>query len=250
AYVRLCGEVLLAVGGVADFCRAAWRRHLAADRFCPALRVGLHYRAGTHGHPPVLECRRQYRSTPASERSRSSHAIDRRMYRHVDLGGPHHAIPGRDRQQSGYAECLYQRCAHAEPGPPRRTVGGSAMKRLLSWLYLPTMLLGLWLLLNDSLSPGNIALGGVLALFFGWASQALRPVRARPRKPLVALKLLWRVAVDVFNSNLEVARIIWLGPRDIAPGFLKIPIKLKDPHGLAVLSCIVTYTPGTVWAEF
>ncbi len=124
------------------------------------------------------------------------------------------------------------------------------MKRLLSWLYLPTMLLGLWLLLNDSLSPGNIALGGVLALFFGWASQALRPVRARPRKPLVALKLLWRVAVDVFNSNLEVARIIWLGPRDIAPGFLKIPIKLKDPHGLAVLSCIVTYTPGTVWAEF
>lgn len=124
------------------------------------------------------------------------------------------------------------------------------MKRLLSWLYLPTMLLGLWLLLNDSLSAGNILLGGLLALFFGWASQALRPVRARPRKPLVALKLLWRVAVDIFNSNLEVARIIWLTPRGIAPGFLKIPIKLKDPHGLAVLSCIVTYTPGTVWAEF
>ena len=25
---------------------------------------------------------------------------------------------------------------------------------------------------------------------------------------------------------------------------------MKDPHGLAALSCIVTYTPGTVWAEF
>lgn len=124
------------------------------------------------------------------------------------------------------------------------------MKSILSWLYLPTMLLGLWLLLNDSLSMGNIVLGGLLALFFGWASRALRPVRARPRKPLVALKLLWRVAVDVFNSNLVVAGIIWKRPHNIAPGFIKIPIALRDPHGLAVLSCIVTYTPGTVWSEF
>ncbi|HLV28649.1 MAG TPA: Na+/H+ antiporter subunit E [Burkholderiaceae bacterium] len=123
------------------------------------------------------------------------------------------------------------------------------MKRLISWLYLPTLLLGLWLLLNDSISPGNIALGGALALFFGWASQALRPLRARPRHPIVALKLIWRVAVDVFNSNLEVARIIWVGRSNISPGFIKIPITMTDPHGLAALSCIVTYTPGTVWAE-
>ena len=124
------------------------------------------------------------------------------------------------------------------------------MKRVLSWLYLPTLLLGLWLLLNDSLSLGNIVLGGALALFFGWASTALRPLRARPRKPLVALRLIWRVAVDIFNSNLAVARIIWLGPRDISPGFIKIPLEMKDPHGLAALSCIVTYTPGTVWSEY
>ena len=124
------------------------------------------------------------------------------------------------------------------------------MKRVISWLYLPTLLLGLWLLLNDSLSPGNIVLGGILALFFGWASQALRPLRARPRHPLTALKLIWRVAVDVFMSNLAVARIIWVDRHTITPGFIKIPIEMKDPHGLAALSCIVTYTPGTVWSEF
>ncbi len=123
------------------------------------------------------------------------------------------------------------------------------MKRVINWLYLPSMLLGLWLLLNDSLSPGNIVLGGALALFFGWASQALRPLRARPRRPWVAVKLVVRVAIDVFNSNLEVARIIWVGRSQISPGFIKIPISMKDPHGLAALSCIVTYTPGTVWSE-
>jgi len=124
------------------------------------------------------------------------------------------------------------------------------MKRVLGWLYLPSLLLGLWLLLNDSLSPGNIVLGGALALFFGWASTALRPLRARPRKPLVALKLIWRVAVDVFRSNLDVSRIVWKDYKNISPGFIKIPIAMKDPHGLAALACIITYTPGTVWAEF
>lgn len=24
---------------------------------------------------------------------------------------------------------------------------------------------------------------------------------------------------------------------------------MRDPHGLAMLACIVTYTPGTVWVE-
>jgi multicomponent K+:H+ antiporter subunit E len=124
------------------------------------------------------------------------------------------------------------------------------MKRLLGWLYLPSLLLGMWLLLNDSISPGNIVLGAALALFFGWASQALRPLRSRPRRPLTALKLLWRVAADILHSNLQVARIIWTGHKDITPGFIQIPLTMTDPHGLAVLSCIVTYTPGTVWSEF
>jgi multicomponent K+:H+ antiporter subunit E len=28
---------------------------------------------------------------------------------------------------------------------------------------------------------------------------------------------------------------------------VKIPLALKDPHGLAVLAAVVTSTPGTVW---
>lgn len=123
------------------------------------------------------------------------------------------------------------------------------MRITLQWLYLPTILLGLWLLLNDSISAGNIVLGVLLALFFGWASQSLRPLRARPRHPLIAFKLLCRVAVDVLKSNLAVAHIIWLSRNQITPGFIQIPIDMKDPHGLAALSCIITYTPGTVWAE-
>ncbi|HUH59833.1 MAG TPA: Na+/H+ antiporter subunit E [Candidimonas sp.] len=125
------------------------------------------------------------------------------------------------------------------------------MKRHLHRLTLPMVLLALWLLLNDSLSAGQIALGIVLSLLLGWAAKALRPLQAYPKKPLVALLLLFHVAVDIARSNIAVARIIWLGPRSRpTPTFIKIPLELRDPHGLAALACIVTYTPGTVWSDY
>jgi multicomponent K+:H+ antiporter subunit E len=30
---------------------------------------------------------------------------------------------------------------------------------------------------------------------------------------------------------------------------VRIPLELRDPHGLAVLAVIVTATPGTVWVD-
>ncbi len=124
------------------------------------------------------------------------------------------------------------------------------MKRRLHYLFLPLILLALWLLLNDTLSPGHLVLGTLFALFLNWLAFTVRPLRARVKHPLVALKLIWHVAVDITLSNIAVGRIIWLGKHRPEPGFLKIPLKMTDPHGLAALACIVTYTPGTVWSDY
>ncbi|NYT86762.1 Na+/H+ antiporter subunit E [Pollutimonas harenae] len=125
------------------------------------------------------------------------------------------------------------------------------MRRYLTLLMLPSVLLIIWLLLNDSLSIGQIVLGGILAVLLSWAASALRPVRASLKNILVALRLVSHVAIDITKSNIAVARIVWLGPRSNAtPGFIKIPLRMHDPHGLAALACIVTYTPGTVWSDY
>jgi len=127
------------------------------------------------------------------------------------------------------------------------------MKRFLDPLVLPAVLLALWLLLNDSLSAGQIVLGALLAILLSVALAAsrLRPLRSSPRHPLLALRLIGHVAWDIARSNIAVARIILLGRRAGAtPGFIQIPLKIKDPHGLAALACIVTYTPGTVWSGY
>ncbi|MGE4450749.1 Na+/H+ antiporter subunit E [Castellaniella sp.] len=123
------------------------------------------------------------------------------------------------------------------------------MKRLLQSLPLACLLLILWLVLNDSLSAGHLVLGAAIALTLALLAPILRPVRARLSHPLVALRLAGHVAADIARSNRDVGRIILLGPRAGAhPGFLDIPLRIRDPHGLAALACIVTFTPGTVWS--
>ena len=113
---------------------------------------------------------------------------------------------------------------------------------------LTGMLLVMWLLLNDSLSPGHVLLGLALAVTLAWSSGVLRPLQPRIRRAQLALLLFGLALVDIVRSNLAVARIV-LGLREPRPGFVKIPLELTDPHGLAVLAGIVTATPGTVWAD-
>ncbi|MGE8656549.1 MAG: Na+/H+ antiporter subunit E [Achromobacter sp.] len=122
--------------------------------------------------------------------------------------------------------------------------------RRLYFLFLPVFLFVLWLVLNESLSSGQIALGVALALWFTWAASRLRPLHAKPRRLWKVIPLFLHVTVDIIKSNVAVARLI-LNPRpnDFSPGFIKIPLTMRDPHGLAMLACIVTYTPGTVWVE-
>lgn len=125
------------------------------------------------------------------------------------------------------------------------------MKHLLRRAMLPSFLFVTWLLLNQSLAPGHIVLGAVLALVLTWLAGWLRPLRAYPKRPLVALRLIWHVAVDIAVSNYAVGMLVWKGKRNNAtPGFLKIPLQITDPHALAAMACIITYTPGTVWADY
>jgi multicomponent K+:H+ antiporter subunit E len=123
------------------------------------------------------------------------------------------------------------------------------MRPLLRLLPLPCLLLALWLLLNDSLSAGHWMLGLAIALVLSLLAPTLRPVRARLSSPLTALRLMAHVAADIARSNLDVGWRILRGDAACAqPGFIDIPLRIRDPHGLAALSCIVTYTPGTVWS--
>ena len=124
------------------------------------------------------------------------------------------------------------------------------MRRIINWLMLPALLTMLWLLLNQTLAWSQVVLGAVLSLLLAWAAMALRPLRSQPKKPLVMISLFLKVLVDITKSNVAVFKTIWFKPHNHTAGFIRIPLELKDPHGLAALACILTYTPGTVWSGY
>ena len=111
------------------------------------------------------------------------------------------------------------------------------------------VLLGFWLAMNASLSAGHLLLGLLLALGLPLLLVRLRGERASPSNPLLVLRLLVRVLIDIITSNIEVARRI-LGPESrIQPGFIWLPLRIQDPHGITTLAGIITMTPGTLSAQ-
>lgn len=111
-------------------------------------------------------------------------------------------------------------------------------------------LTAIWLLLNQTLAPAQVVLGLALSVGLAAFGSTLRPLRAKLRRPDRAVALFLVVFWDIVRSNFAVARIVLglSGRREVRSGFVQIPLDLRDDYGLAVLACIVTSTPGTVWA--
>lgn len=125
------------------------------------------------------------------------------------------------------------------------------MKRWLPSPRLSISLLLLWLLLNQSLEPAHWLLGGALGLIAPLLSRSLQPHgQARIRRPPALLRLLWFSAIEIVRSCFNVSRIILLRrSADVNSQFIRVPLDLRSPHGLALLSCLINSTPGTVWVD-
>ena len=124
------------------------------------------------------------------------------------------------------------------------------MKKVLPAPLVSLGVFVVWLLLNQSLSRGHLVLAMLLALGLPVMFKELRPQKVRVRHLGTVLRLCWTVVVDTTQSNIAVLRFLLLPrTRRHSADFVKIPLELRDPNGLAVLAMIVCITPGTVWAE-
>lgn len=121
------------------------------------------------------------------------------------------------------------------------------------WIPYPGLAAGLflmWLLLMQSVSPGQLLLGMLVAIVATWAMAALRPQISVIRSWDKVLELGGIVAFDILRSNLAVARIVLTRGADRTSSFIRLKLELRNEHALTVLALIVTATPGTAWAQF
>lgn len=112
-------------------------------------------------------------------------------------------------------------------------------------------LLVVWLLLNQTVEPAHLLLGGFLAIGIPLLVRNLQPIPAPRLKNLSALaRLAVMSTIEIVRSCFNVGRIIlFTNPTAVKSQFIRIPLDLRDPYGLAILSCLINVTPGTVWVE-
>ena len=125
------------------------------------------------------------------------------------------------------------------------------MKRWLPYPAMALFILASWLVLNQSLAPGHLALGAILGVALSLLLRRLElpPLKIRNRRLLLALA--GRVALDIVRSNIAVLMLILGGQqRKVTSGFVQVPLMLTNNYGLAILACIITSTPGTIWVSY
>lgn len=123
------------------------------------------------------------------------------------------------------------------------------MKSLFPAPLLSLCVFVVWLLLVGSLEPGHLVLATLQAVLLPPIAQRLRHGAAGIRRPLVALRLFLVVLWDIVVSNIQVAKLILGREAKIHPGFLWLPLDVRNPHAIATLAGIITMTPGTLSAE-
>lgn len=123
------------------------------------------------------------------------------------------------------------------------------MRTLVRHPLLSALLLAVWLLANNSVSPGQILLGLVLALAIPAVTHTFWPDAPVVKRYAPIPRLLAVVLWDIVVANLRVAVLV-LGPTErLRPRFLVVPLVVEHPFSITTLAGIITLTPGTVSAN-
>lgn len=123
------------------------------------------------------------------------------------------------------------------------------MKYLLPMPLQSAILFAVWLLLNQSVSPGHLVLATLMALVIPWMLRGAQTDQVTIKKPGKAVLYVLKVFWDIIAANFEVAYQV-LGPsKRLQPGFLAIPLEITGDFPITVLASTISLTPGTVSAE-
>lgn len=121
--------------------------------------------------------------------------------------------------------------------------------RLFPHPYLSGFLLLIWLLLVNSVSPGQLLLGAVLAILIPVFTNAFWTDRPHAVRLLPLLRYTGVLLFDIVVANIQVAALI-LGPSSrLQPAFIYYPLELEGEFAVTVLASTISLTPGTVTAD-
>lgn len=122
--------------------------------------------------------------------------------------------------------------------------------RLLPHPILSLVVAAVWVALANSLSVGNVLLGAALGFGIPLFTSRYWPERPVVKRPLRIIEYTAIVLWDILVSNVQVAWwILFRSGPTLRSVFVSVPLDLRTPEAVTVLTGTVTMTPGTVSAD-
>lgn len=128
------------------------------------------------------------------------------------------------------------------------------MTKALRWLfphpYLTVLLTAVWMLLQQTTSPGMAVFGLILGMIIPIATARWWPDRPKGIKPVPLIRYALLVIWDIVVANVQVAWIVLTRPNaQIRSVWVVVPLDVKTPEAITMLAATITLTPGTVSAD-
>jgi multicomponent K+:H+ antiporter subunit E len=124
------------------------------------------------------------------------------------------------------------------------------LRKILPHPGLTLLLVIVWLMLNNTLSPGAAVFGLILGIVIPIVTAAYWPNRPMLKHPIKIIEYILIVLWDIVVANVIVAKtILFKRNADMRPTWVTIPLDLRSPEAITVLAGTVTLTPGTVSSD-
>jgi multicomponent K+:H+ antiporter subunit E len=124
------------------------------------------------------------------------------------------------------------------------------LRKIFPHPYLTLLLVVVWQMLVNKVTPGNLVLGLILGLIIPMITAPYWPDRPRLRSIPRIVEYVAVVIWDICVANVQVAIIIlFKANANTRPAWITIPLELKTPEAITVLAGTITMTPGTVSSD-
>lgn len=124
------------------------------------------------------------------------------------------------------------------------------LARVFPHPLLSIVIVIVWLFLQNRFSMGHLLLGCVVGIAVPLFTSSYWPDRPRIRNIPMIISFVAVVMWDIVVSNVIVAYIVLFRKNEsLRSRFITVPLDLRTPEAISLLSGTITMTPGTVSSD-
>jgi len=124
------------------------------------------------------------------------------------------------------------------------------LRKIVPHPYLTLLLIVVWQMLVNKVTPGNLLLGAILGVAIPLITAPYWPNTPRLRSFPRIVEYVLVVLSDICVANVQVAMIVlFKANADTRPAWVTIPLEIRTPEAITVLAGTITMTPGTVSSD-